>query len=553
MKKRYPNKNKVLLVNITRLGDMLQATPTIAGIKMENPDCETTVLVEKQFADICHILPGIDRVVSVDLAFTCRALAAEQSGVIEAYEYISQLVDELKVDRFDYCLNMSSSAYTALLLKLLKIPHTGGWTADDEGYRVIESEWARLFATSVHFNNRQYNSLNLVDIFRCSADVEEHPQKLMVNIVPEARSHVEGLIRAAGFTNTGPLIAVQAGASQAKRQWSPSLFVEMVKILINRYNARIVLTGAPKENSIVQPIIEGCASPNVFSAVGKTSVPQLAALLKECSVLVTGDTGPMHISVAAGTPVVAMFLASAYGFETGPYSAGNIVLQPVIGCGPCNPNKPCSRPDCHDHISPELVAEIAIARAMGEVREVSPKLADPSRVMVYRSKFDSNGFCDLEPINTHSGDSFSKYRNAYRKLWLDELGGYSFKESSLNPKSSKNSSGLQIIDSGIEGLIEISRLAREGESLISELKRLIVDVRSPTADMKRASISIEELDRGIEAMGFNCGPVGALAKMFLFAKENLSGSDPLSLASQMEGVYRDLSRRCLKFGQYCEQ
>lgn len=552
MKKRYPNKNRVLLVNITRLGDMLQATPTIAGIKLENPGCETTVLVEKQFADICHILPGIDRVVSIDLAFTCRALAAEQSGVIEAYEYISDMVEELRDGEFDYCLNMSSSAYTALLLKLLKISRTGGWTADEEGYRVIESEWARLFATSVHFQNRQFNSLNLVDVFRCSADVEEHPQKLMVEILPEAKAHAEGLIRGAGFTNSGPLIAVQAGASQAKRQWSPALFVDMVKILIERYNARVVLTGAPKEISIVQPILDGCSSPNVFSAIGKTSVPQLAALLKECSVLVTGDTGPMHIAVAAGTPVIAMFLASAYGFETGPYSAGNIVLQPVIGCGPCNPNKPCSRPDCHDHISPQLIAELAMARIAGEVRNVSPELADPREVMVYRSEFDSNGFCDLKPINTPFGDSFSRYRDAYRKLWLDDLGGYSFSDSvsSRGSSAAKRSGGLQVVDSGVEGLVEIGRLAERGEGLISQLKRLIIDVHSPTADLKRTSNEIEDLDRSIEELGFNCAPVGALAKMFLFAKENLSGSDPLSLASQMEGVYRDLSRRCVKFGQF---
>ena len=108
MKKRYPHKKKVLLVNITRLGDMLQSTPTIAGIKMENPDCHITVLVEKQFEAICHIIPNIDRVIGIDLGFTCRALAAEKTGIIDAYEYVSKLVEELRAEEFDYCLNMSS-------------------------------------------------------------------------------------------------------------------------------------------------------------------------------------------------------------------------------------------------------------------------------------------------------------------------------------------------------------------------------------------------------------------------------------------------------------
>ena len=74
MKRRYPHKSNVLLVNITRLGDMLQATPTIAGVKMENPDCKVTVLVEKQFEGVCHSIPGIDDVVSIDLGMTVRSM-----------------------------------------------------------------------------------------------------------------------------------------------------------------------------------------------------------------------------------------------------------------------------------------------------------------------------------------------------------------------------------------------------------------------------------------------------------------------------------------------
>ncbi|MFO0202078.1 MAG: glycosyltransferase family 9 protein, partial [Alphaproteobacteria bacterium] len=467
-----------------------------------------------------------------------------------AYQYVSEFVDKLRHENFDYCLNMSSSAYTALLLRLLKIPRTGGWTADEEGYRVIESDWARLFATSVHYQNRQYNSLNLVDVFRCSADVEDHPQKLLVNIESDAQHYVEDMIRNAGFTNFGPLIAVQAGASQAKRQWSPALFIEMVKILDRQYNARIILTGSPKELSIVQPILDGCNSPNVFSAVGKTSIPQLAALLKQCKVLVTGDTGPMHISVAAGTPVVAMFLASAYGFETGPYSAGNIVLQPVIGCGPCNPNKPCSRPDCHDMISPRLMAELTMARVAGEVTHVSRDMADPRNVIIYRSVFDQYGFCDLQPINTPTGDAFARYRNAYRKLWLEDLGGY---QISAEKSTSAKRSILSQVDPGVEGLREIAHCAEQGQRLMGELKHLILDARSPGSALQRINVEITDLDRSIEELGFHHGPIGSLAKMFLFSKENLSGSDPLTLASQMDGIYGDLGRRCERFGQFYQE
>src|SRR5690349_11470534 len=96
MKRRHVEKSNVLLVNITRLGDMLQATPTIAGRKMENPDCKITVLVEKQFDAVCHSIPNVDEVLSIDLSYTVQNLAREQDGIVEAYEYVSGMVDELR-------------------------------------------------------------------------------------------------------------------------------------------------------------------------------------------------------------------------------------------------------------------------------------------------------------------------------------------------------------------------------------------------------------------------------------------------------------------------
>lgn len=544
MKKRHPHKKKILLVNITRLGDMLQATPTIAGMKAENPDCHITVLVEKQFADVCSVIPHIDEVVGIDLGFTCRSIAREQDGIIDAFEYVSEIVEDLRKQNFDYCLNMSSSAYTALLLNLIGITRNGGWTSDEEGYRVIESEWARLFATSVFHQNRHFNSLNLVDIFRCSADVEEHPRKLLIHVEPKAREYCKSLIRDAGFTNTGPLIALQAGASQGKRQWDPQKFVQLAKILVNQHNARVVLTGSAKESHIIDPIVAGCACPNVVSFAGKTSVPQLAALLESAEVLVTGDTGTMHMAVAVDTPVVAMFLASAFGFETGPYSEGNLVLQPVIGCGPCNPNKSCARPDCHENITPELMAHLTIQRLAGDVTSVSTDLADPRQVTVYRSCFDNRGFCDLTPINQAGTDAFMRYRSAYRKLWLDELGGY---EAST---SSKPSSALKVVEPHAEGLGRIVACAEKGQGLIKELMRLVKDVSSPAAQLGNVNKALSELDRDIEELGFHYGSLGPLSRMFVFAKENLQGSDALDLASQMNRVYQDLERRCRKFETY---
>lgn len=545
MKKRYPDKSNVLLVNITRLGDMLQATPTVAGMKQENPDCRVTVLVEKQFEDVCHWIPNIDEVLSLDLGMTVRSLTREGEGIVDAFEYIDETVTDLRSRGFDYCLNMSSSAYTALLLRLVGVERNGGWRADAEGYRIIESDWARLFATSVFHQNRQYNSLNLVDVFRCSADVEEHPNKLLINVTEESREYCRELINEAGFTNTGPLIAVQAGASQGKRQWAPAKFVRFLKIMIEEHNARIVMSGSKKELEIINRIKAGIASPNVCVVAGKTSIPQLAALLEMSSILITGDTGPMHMSVAVGTPVIAMFLASAFGFETGPYSAGNLVLQPVLPCAPCNPNKPCARPDCHDTITPDLLADLTVLRLREDFKTLPTGFADPSKLIIYRSDFDSFGFCDLFPLNTQ-GDAFTPYRKAYRNLWLDELGGYRTTDCIVQDKVVD----WEQVPVQLRGLRSIIDQAQEGCNQIDRLLALINDSKSPAAQLGVCSEKLAEIDRNIEQIGYHAGPLGPLARMFVFAKENLLGTEALELASQMKQAYRDIIRRSGKFANY---
>ncbi len=542
MQGKHKGKKNVLLVNITRLGDMLQATPTIAGIKMENPDAKISVLVEKQFAGICDWLPDIDEVLTVDLGTTVRALARGSEGLIEAFEVVDDLVKLLRSKNFDYCLNMSSSAYTALLLKLVGVKEHGGWMSDDQGHRVIESEWAKLFATSVFHQNRQFNSINLVDVFRCSANVTEHPDKLQVIVDPGAQERVRNLLAEARFTNTGPIIALQAGASQGKRQWLPKNFIALISLLLEQQNARLVLTGTDKELHIIEPIKAAFAeNPNVFVAAGKTKIAELAALLDEADLLITGDTGPMHIAAATSTPVLAMFLASAYGFETGPYGADHIVLQPVIACGPCNPNKPCARPDCHDQLAPELMAALAKWRLDGMTAPLPA--SDPQKVIIYRSTFDKYGFCDLLPLNDPSSDWRTRYRNAYRRMWLDDLAGLT--EPVASPKSS-----MLNVQSPIEGLETVIAMAKQGEQTIDQLVKYVMDPYCVTSDLKRTNEQLSDLDRNIEQIGFHFGHLGPVTRMFIFAKENIVGTDAISLASQMKEHYRTLERRCIKLYQY---
>ena len=106
------------------------------------------------------------------------------------------------------------------------------------------------------------------------------------------------------------------------------------------------------------------------------------------------------------------------------------------------------------------------------------------------------------------------------------------------------------MDEELKGLPELSGAAVKGQKLMESLVSCIKDSSTPANHFKRLNGEISDLDRTIEELGLAHGPLGPLARMFVFAKENLQGSDAVELASQMKSIYHDLERRCQKFAAY---
>jgi hypothetical protein len=194
------------------------------------------------------------------------------------------------------------------------------------------------------------------------------------------------------------------------------------------------------------------------------------------------------------------------------------------------------------------MAELVCLRLQSDFRTLPQGLVDPTKAIVYRSYFDRYNFCDLEALSPPFGDGFRRYRDAYRYTWLDDLGGYSFNDILSRPLQAAG--GLKVISEEVAGLDQLLRYAEEGERLIDELVRLIKDSSAPAKQLGVVNQALSELDRAIESLGFEQAALGPVARMFVFAKENLSGTEALSLASQMQGNYTDLKRRVRKFSEY---
>jgi ADP-heptose:LPS heptosyltransferase len=533
--------NKILVVALTRMGDILQSSPTIAGLKRENPDSHITILVDNQFSNICKGVPGIDEVYLMDMNFLARGISSGSESLVEVFSYISRIVDDLGKRGFDYCLNMSNSAYTALLIRMLNIPETKGWLSDDEGFRLMADPWAMLFSAFVYHSNRDFNGLNLVDIFRCAAEVTQHPRSLVFNVPDSARKCIQSILPSTFLEEQSPLVAIQVGASQEKRQWSPKCFALLSRYLIEDLNANIIYTGAPSEAPLIEAVNAHFTHKKVFSVVGKTTVDELAAVLERADVLVTG-----------GTPVVALFLASALCFETGPYSRGNFVVQPQISCNPCNPNYPCSKPDCHDYVSPELMAYLTKLRLESPQEhdaylQIPEDIAPPAQVRVYRTDFDPQGFIEFVEMNGYCGTRGYKKgylesaRAAYRVLWKEEFSGIE------PPEEVSGSSACTELSDEVS---EMRRVVHEACNALLKLKKIALDETVPASELGEISELLTKYETVLEQLSLTFPILGAIIRIFIMEKENLRGEDIFRLTDESLGIYRKLDSRLKRFQKY---
>ena len=516
---------KILIVNLTRLGDLLQSSPAIAGLKEMHPGSEVTVCADRNFAEVCGGLPGVDRVWELELDQLGRLLIGGGAQELRAaYRMIEELVARLRGERFDLALNYSSSRMSAVLMGLIGVPDTRGWTMTPDGHRLIAGRWSRLFSASAL--TRRQAPFNLVDCYKRIAGVTAGPRRLRFTVPPGAREQARSLLAAHGHGG-GPLVALQLGASRDIRRWPVASFIALGRELDARLGARLLLCGGSGEQGVAAEVM-AALGPRAIDACGRTSVAELGALLEQADVLVTGDTGPMHMAVAVGTPVVALFFGPALPADTGPYAADQVCLHADVPCAPCEHNVTCLEPFCRETLAPGVVAEAVVARRAGDWAGLAAAARWWPAVRCYRTRFDAEGLFDLEPLGEAAVDE--PLRRAYRALWKAVLDGTPPAPMGRTlPREARAVRGLGAL--AAEGVA----LARQAEVLATAGAALDLD------RLEEAARRLEEVDARLLRFGVIHEPAALLLQVFRFEKEGLEGEDVAALAVATRRLHEDLA------------
>jgi ADP-heptose:LPS heptosyltransferase len=410
---------QALIVNITRMGDLVQMGALLARLRDEWPDVAIDLIVDHRFAPVASMLTGLRHVIGFDFHELIEVSRAGVKDAVALFEELAAWARPLHERRYDRIINLTFNQPSALLTGYVDAPDIRGAHSAWDGGTVIVNPWMAYF-TDIH-RFRRFNRFNLVDVYAMGGSRPGPYAPLQLAIPGEAKDWARRYL-ASSEPAARQWIAVQAGASDGMKAWHPHSFGQTLAELSARWHGGIVLIGSPSEEHTIAEVIQayraaGGQNP-IKNAAGQTTLSQLAALLGECRLLLTNDTGPMHLAVAAGTPVIDLSVGHVDFRETGPYGPGHWVIQPELDCAPCGFEQVCAHHACKDRIRSSCVAQLML-----HILGSAPCPTTFSGGRLYESGIDEDrlGTFRLRAGVEHPIESW--YATFWRRYWYETFSG----------------------------------------------------------------------------------------------------------------------------------
>jgi len=332
---------RILVVQTSFLGDTILTLPLISEIRRRFPNANISLLCSPQARDLLVGHPDLDAVIVDD-----------KKGGDRGWLGLWRKARSVRKEGFTMALSPHKSFRSALLLALARIPLRVGFR-QSKGWFFFHLRVRRDSAR--HDVERNLSILEAFDI-----RPEDCRRDVRLRVDPRAQESVDEVLRSLGINAERLVIALNPGSVWPTKRWTADGFAKLIELLKKKYSCEILLLGGPEDIAIVSKIRELARNTGVILA-GKITLRELPALLQRCHVLITNDSGPMHVAVAQGIPIVAIFCATTPALGFYPYSGKAIVVEKDLPCRPCSPHGgrrcPLGTDDCMRLIEPEHVLQ----------------------------------------------------------------------------------------------------------------------------------------------------------------------------------------------------
>jgi len=324
-------RRRILIVKPSSLGDIIHSLPVLWELRRLYPGAHIGWVVKEVWRDIIADNPLLDEVI---------VLKKGVGGFLSA-------VKNIRKAGYDTVIDLQGLFRSGLMTLLSGASEKTGFSNARELAHLFYNHTVAVPPGTVHAVERYLEILKPIQ--------NDRPHFPLYTDIDDAE-WVKDFLRTNNLSHARPLIAVNPSARWEKKRWPITSYAALINQLIQELKAGIIILGS-KEDIPLAEKISSLVSGKPLVAAGKTSLKTLSALLERVDLLVTNDSGPMHIAAALGTPVVALFGPTNPGL-TGPYGDGHIVIRKEMECSPCL-RGPCihGRPICMEAITEEEVME----------------------------------------------------------------------------------------------------------------------------------------------------------------------------------------------------
>jgi len=403
----------VLLINLARIGDLVQVSPVSQGL-MDELGARVTLLAPEKYAEFARRLSGVDEVIGVDDSDLNRE-GIVLSSLIHSDPKLSQAIADLRAHSFDLAINLTHDELSTALASAIGAKAVRG-RFGQPGHIQVRGDAFRYFYTVLE--HRMMNGINLCDIYRIGAGIANGRRPVSMAPVPEDRRAIRDRI---GETSR-PVILLHPGANHPHRRWPVSKYGALAKML-HAEGAEVLVLAGPAERDLAGAVVR--LSNGSARAMDKpVPVELLPALFAEVNLVVTNDTGPLHIAASVGTPTISLFLAMARPQDTGPCSPEHLILETLESCHPCPEHSACDSPVCGDSIPVEVVFAAVRARLRDSLPAESVFKPFGGRFRALVTRWGANGMIELEEIyrSVPIPDGFD-VGSAWKPVWLSLFAG----------------------------------------------------------------------------------------------------------------------------------
>lgn len=339
-----PAANKILIIKLRAIGDVVLATIVISNLRQAYPHAQIDFLTERLAVEVVEGNPELNQILVLDRK-RIQALPAKQQ-LIENLRFIRRLRNQKYDLVFDFFGNPRSAILTWLSGAKIRVGYN--WRGRQLAYnQVVQSRAAIVHEAEFHLDALM------------AMDIPVQARQLSFPI-DEAGSRFANQFIVKNKLNNRLLVGLNCYGGWEAKRWPLENFAALANRFVEKCQAGILLLWGPGEKSYAEKVQEKMKYPALLAP--PTSLKQLGALLKQCQLLVSNDSGPMHIAAALGVPTVGIFGPTNFRLQ-GPYGKKNeVARKETLDCLGCN-LLTCDHNSCMQQLSVEDVWE-AVSRCM---------------------------------------------------------------------------------------------------------------------------------------------------------------------------------------------